>query len=271
MQSGSPAAERERRRAGPRVALTSRVELECEGVASAQCGASLDVGLGGLCIELPCAIDLESVRSVRIRHGRRDLTLRARGSWQRDTLAHGVVLLGVQFLDLESQQSAALWELVNLRALELTRFLVERSDLAPIDVDIAMDLTLGTRRRQFAASQRIYRHGEEAESESSIFIVAHGRVCLEAETAGGVRVVLDHAEAGQVFGGAPSLLGIPHVDSAIAESAVQLLEIDEFSLRSLVAEKPLVARALEHAALRRYLRHIPALLRAYELGSPEPA
>jgi hypothetical protein len=269
MQEVSAPLARERRRAGPRVALTSRVELECEGLATPLAGASLDVGLGGLCIELPCTVDLASVRSVRVRHGRRDLSLAARGSWLRGPSADGVVLLGVQFLDLDSGQSSSLWQLLNHRALELTRFLVEQSDLAPIDVDVAMDLTLGTRRRQFAANQRIYERGSQ--SESSIFIVAHGRVSLEAETASGVRILLDHADAGQVFGGAPSLLGIPHVDSALALSAVQLLEIDQFSFRNLVAEKPFVARALEHAALRRYLLHIPALLRTSAAASQRPA
>lgn len=271
MQKFPLAAARERRRAGPRVAMTSRVEIECEGVATPLSGVSRDVGLGGLCIELSGAVDLASVRSVRIRHGRRELSLAARGAWLKGQSPGGAALLGVQFRELDPGQSAMLWQLLNQRALELTRFLVEQSDLAPIDVDVAMDLALGTRGRQFAASHRIYEYGASAESELSIFIVAQGRVSLEAQTASGARVLLDHVGPGQVFGGAPSLLGIPHVDSASALGDVQLLEIDQFSLHNLVAEKPFVARALEHAALRRYLEHIPALLRTSGLAPQEPA
>jgi hypothetical protein len=250
------------------VALTSRVELDCDGAQAPLQAATLDVGLGGLCIDMPCPVDLASVRTVRISHGRRDLALRARGAWARESSGRAGALLGVEFLDPDPVQRSVLWEILNLRALELTRFLVEHSDLAPIDVDLAMDVTLGTRRRQFAADEAIYRAGEGPEGESSIFIVAHGRVRLEALAASGTRIVLDHADSGQVFGGAPSLLGIPHVDSAVAVTPVQLLEVDAFSVHNLVAEKPLVGRALEQAALRRYVHHIPALLRSPEAFVP---
>jgi hypothetical protein len=261
MQNLLRATSPKRRRSGPRVALASRVEPDCDGTGAPPSGASPDFGLGDLCIEMPTPVELAAMRAVRIRHGRRDLSLRARGAWKRALPAQGAALLGVEFQELDAVHTAALWEILNLRALELTRFLVEHSDLAPIDVDLAMDVTLGTRRRQFAAGEWVYEAGASPDFDASIFIVAHGRVQLEARSANGDRVILDQADTGQVFGGAPTLLGVPHVDSALALEPIQLLEVDAFSLRNLLAEQPLVARALEQAALRRYLHHILALLR----------
>ena len=73
----------ERRRAGPRVALTARIEIETRGAGPPIPGSTLDIGLGGLCAQIEQPIELPEVTGVRIMHGRQDLTLVARGCWVR--------------------------------------------------------------------------------------------------------------------------------------------------------------------------------------------
>ena len=254
------------RRASPRVALASRVDVEIDGGTTVAQGASLDLGIGGLCIRLAQAAPLERVCGIRIPNGRRELALRARGAWQRKSPTDESYMLGVEFLAPPPGELTALWQLLNQRALELSRFLVDQSEFAETDIDILMDLALCTRRREFTEGVQIYAEGAVPWDESSIFIVAQGCVGLSMRGAGELArpVDLGTASVGEVFGGLPAVLGLPHVDSARALTPVQLLEIDAFSLESLAREKPLVARTLERVALRHYVRRFPMLLTAPE-------
>jgi len=257
------------RRASPRVALASRVDVELDDGTTVAQGASLDLGIGGLCIRLAQAAPLERVCGIRIPNGRRELALRARGAWQRKSPSDESFMLGVEFLAPPPGELTALWQLLNQRALELSRFLVDQSEFAETDIDILMDLALCTRRREFTEGVQIYAEGALPCDESSVFIVAQGSVGLSANGASVHAIDLGTASVGEVFGGLPAVLGLPHVDSARALTPVQLLEIDAFSLDSLAREKPLVARTLERAALRRYVRRFPVLLAG---GAPsEPA
>jgi len=264
--SSGPSPER---RTSPRVALASRVEVEIDGSEVAAQGASLDLGIGGLCIRLAQAVPLELVTGIRIPNGRRELALRARGAWQRASPTDESYMLGVEFLAPPPGELTALWQLLNQRALELSRFLVDQSEFANTDIDILMDLSLCTRRREFIEGVQIYAEGAAPWDESSIFIVAQGSVGLSARGANARAVDLGTVSVGEVFGGVPAVLGIPHVDSAHALTPVQLLEIDSYSLDSLGREKPVVGRTLERAALRHYLRRFPAMLAA--MAEPTPA
>jgi hypothetical protein len=243
---------RRERRAGPRVAFTARVTLQFT-TGEVQLGASVDIGLGGVCLQLTKPVELATIRGVRIDTGHARLSLAARGSWQRVDPQRGTALLGIQFLDLGEEEISTLWSLLHQRALDLTRFLVERSGLGPIDIDVAMDLTLRTRRKEVEANRVIYRAGSDVIEEASIFIVAQGTVSLQVARADGTRAEIDVVEPGGVFGGIPMIIGVPHVDSAVAKTPVQLLEIDRYSLKDLVAEKPLAGRALERAVIKRYV------------------
>jgi CRP-like cAMP-binding protein len=258
--NSSPTPER---RTSPRVALASRVDVEIDGNPDVAHGASLDLGIGGLCIRLAEAAPLERVTGIRIPNGRRELMLRARGAWQRKSPSDESFMLGVEFLSPGPGELTALWQLLNQRALELSRFLVDQSEFADTDIDILMDLALCTRRREFGAGVQIYVEGAAPWDESSIFIVAQGCVGLSARGAS-ARVDLGSAGVGEVFGGIPTVLGIPHVDGACALTPVQLLEVDAFSLESLAREKPLVARTLERAALRQYMRRMSAVFVAHD-------
>jgi hypothetical protein len=248
------------RRAGPRVAFQSRVLLELEDHAPVE-GVTLDVGLGGMCAQVGGVVALDRIRRVEVQVGRRALSAPARGAWRREAHGDGSVILGMQFTDLEDVQISLLWETLNRRALELTRFLVEHSSLHPIEVDVAMDLALRTRRRELGPDRYLYRQGSRG-PEESIFIIASGSVALEVTREDGESVVLDRAVAGNVFGGLPMLASLDHVDSARTLDATQLLEVDRYSFADLLAEKPLVGRALERAVMTKYLARFRAFQRS---------
>jgi hypothetical protein len=245
----------ERRRAGPRVAFWARAKLaagEREPIAA----ATLDIGLGGACVQVQCGEDLEAVKGLEIAVGRRPLSTAVRVAWQRRI--GGAAILGLQFLEVDIGETALIWEVLNRRALELTRFIVEHSSVDPVDVDVAMDMALRTRRREIAPQEYLYRQGTDG-PERSIFIVASGSVELEVRRRDGEVACLDRAVSGDVFGGLPMMTGSPHVDSARALEPVQLLEIDDYSISDLLVEKPIAGRAVERAIFSRYLTRFQAL------------
>ena len=245
------------RRAGPRVAYLSHVQVACNQPAPVV-GATLDLGLGGVCVQVPETTALDAIRHVELQIGRRTLSAPVRCTWRRVTQMDGSAMLGLQFTDLREAQVSLLWEALNRRALELTRFLTEHSTLHPIEVDVAMDLAMRTRRREFGPNRYIYEQGTKG-PEESIFIIASGGVALEVVRDDGERVALDRARAGDVFGGLPILIGAAHADSAYSLEPVQLLEVDAYSIADLLAEKPLVGRAVERAVMGKYLARFCAL------------
>ncbi len=259
-------ARRFERRAGPRVAFTARVNVVRENEKLLM-GATLDLGLGGMCLLLSEPIEVKAIRRVEISLGRSTLEVDAQGMWQRPDPTGFVV--GVQFLRVGAAESSTLWRSLQLRALDLSRFIVETSALSPIDVDVAMDITLRTRRREFQPGHAIYRAGDGESSEESILVLMSGSVLLEIPMRDAPPLEIERVEVGGVFGGVPLLLGVPHVESATAIDAVQALEIDRYSLWDLCAEKPLAGRTLERAVLRRYPRVVTELApRIASAGAP---
>jgi len=253
-----PFEEAPSRRAVPRVALTMPMTLELEDGRVLPCG-SRDLGLGGVCVRSAEPLPLDAIRGVRIGLPDGVLTLRARGAWQRPLESEGGVLSGLAFVDPGLREREMLDVLFRRQVRALTRFLAESTVLAPLDFDDAMDLTRRTRHCHFAVGQRIYDAGASG-GETSVFVVVGGRVDLELPRPGGEPVGAGTLRYGDVFGGLPVVTGLPHPETAVVRELAQLVEIDEASYVSLAHERPMLARALEHAGIRRLHADLRAAL-----------
>lgn len=247
------------RRGSPRVALTTPVEILCEGRAEPVKGPSLDIGLGGVCVQLDDRIDLGSIRGVTIRVDRNEVALEGTGVWQRRTKGNGRFIVGVEFLPVRPRESWLLWGLLSTRASGLARFLVECSELEELTIDIAMDIALRTRRRQFEPDSSIYRKGHIEPEGRSIFVIMSGNVDLIRETEDGRTLTLGRASKGSVIGGLPLVMDIDHSESGLCTDNVELLEIDEFAYDILSTEKPVAARVLARAVIQNNLEHLGSL------------
>jgi len=239
--------------------MTERVWLHDANHSDPTPCASLDVGIGGICVQLPEAVSLESIRTVSLTVGRRQLELHANGVWRRDRPKSRFALAGISFEETDAEQSAALWKLMTGRALELSRFLIERSVLAGIEPDIAMDIAFRTRRRPFDVAERLYRRGGADPDDRSIYLVMSGAVEMERNCGGREVVSLGRATQGDVVGGLPAVAGIGPIDSAVCREAVELLEIDEHSFATLRSEKPVVAQHLARAVMASNMRLFESL------------
>lgn len=248
--------KRRDQRAGPRVAITVPVDIFLGDRDEPIRARSLDLGMGGVCVQTEKSFPAEAACAVALELSAGSLRLEARGVWQRDTVIEKTVLTGFQFAEPSVDAGRTIWKVLQRRVEELTRFIIEASDLQPIDVDEAMDLTLRTRRRYFPGGSYIYQQDTLDQTEESAFIVAHGQVSLEGRKHQGELFELDRISEGSVFGGLPIVMDLAHVDSAMAVSDVQVLEIDRYSYRELVREKPLVARGLDRAVIQRCIAHL---------------
>jgi len=246
-------------RSGPRVAITLPLTLDLERGPSVPCG-SLDLGTGGVCVSTAAPFALSALHAVHLGLPDGALTLRAHGVWQREAKVDGVVMTGVQFDGPGDGEKEILGSLVQRRIRELTRFLMESSTLGPLGFDDAMELTRRTRRRHFAPGRLIYERGAGRNGEISIFIVASGRVSLELPRPGRAPLVAHALACGDVFGGLPMVAGVVHCDSAVALEPCQLIEIDEYAYQELFRDSPTIARALEHAVVRRVCADLAAAL-----------
>ena len=252
-------APRECRRGAPRVAITERIEVHCADDTKVISCASLDIGMGGVCVHVPDCFQLDAIEAVSLTVGREELLLSAKGIWQRERAIAPALVVGIAFTAVDARESGALWKLVNRRAFALAGFLAGSPALSGIDFDIAMDIALRTRRRPFQSSEYAYRQGETDPEDRSIYVVAAGEVELLRDAGEGELLSLGTASQGEIIGGLPLIAGIDPIDSAISRESVELLEIDEYAYESLRNEKPVVARHLTCAVVRRLLCGVETL------------
>jgi hypothetical protein len=224
------------RRGSPRVAVTAPVSIACEGSAVPLKGPSLDIGLGGVCVQLDEEVDLASIRHVSIRVDRTDIEFGGTGVWQRRAKGNGRVIVGVEFVRVQPRDSWVLWGLLSTRVLGLARFLVECSEFEGLTIDVAMDIAMRTRRRQFDPGSTIYRRGRTEPDARSIFVIMAGCVDLIREAEDGRSLALGRACQGAVIGGLPLVMDMEHADSGVCLDNVELLEIDEFAYEILSKE-----------------------------------
>ena len=90
--------------------------------------------------------------------------------------------------------------------------------------------------RDFAATQRIYKTGEQSERA---YVVLAGAVEVTLLDEDGQEVIFSTPHHGEAFGFASMLEATPHQTTAIATEPTTCLEIDRNDLSALLASKPL--------------------------------
>ncbi|MGH0033759.1 MAG: cyclic nucleotide-binding domain-containing protein [Myxococcota bacterium] len=238
------------RRVSPRVAARFPVKIFCMGLSTSLEARSSDVGPTGVGVETPTPFALDSIRRVVIELPDGPLQAKAVGRWQKENAAVDAHLSGIQLIDLEPEASSRLWRFVHQRAGELAAFLHDHTDLE-LEMDEALDLALFTRVVEFQTGCHIYQQDEQGTRGDSVYLVRSGRVLLEARYKSSQPLVLDRVEGGGLFGGLPSVAGVPHVTSAVTECEVLALEIDAHTFEQFATSKPAVAQRIAKALMRR--------------------
>lgn len=236
----------------PRVASRLVAGIRCGDMPLPLIGQVRDVGPGGVCVETVSQFALVSRSFAKIDFPDFTLTLKVEGRWQRDAPGRSGVLTGMRFVDLPASEIQHLWSYVYQRAGELASFLRERSQLSGIHYHDAVDLAFFTRLVQYSAGDRIYRQGTYGSWGDSAFVLYQGNVSIEARNRSDECVYVDQIDEGGVFGGIPILASSPHLDSAVAQTDVLLLEIDPYSYRYLEASRSQAIGNVRQALIRRY-------------------
>ncbi len=217
---------------------------------------SRDLSAGGICIATPSAFVLKSVRRVTLDLPSGPLTLQAEGRWQRDELSEGVVLSGLEFVEPPPDAVEALNRLIFETGRSLAQFLSTESELRGLGLEEILGLAHITRFRDVTAGATIYRQDTAHPGEDSIFVVARGSVIVQVRARGVSEVMLARLGPGQIFGGMPLVGGISHADSAVADTDVRIIEINQDSFRYLKTARPSLAEGLAFAVTHAYRRRL---------------
>jgi CRP-like cAMP-binding protein len=257
------------RRCSPRVGACLEAHIQLSGMGRVPC-ATRDVGFGGACLETASPFDPSAVQRIEIRlPGVGPLSLHAEGRWQR--VAETGVLTGIRFCEVSSRAHEELKSFTSERALEVSRFLAELPDLGELPIDEALDLALNSRLRVVPPGTLLYRQGASPPDGDSIYIVVTGRIVLEAAVQHEHEIHLDTLGSRRLFGGLPVLAGVPHVESAVAETKCELLEFSRVAFEYLATAKPLVAHRLVQAVLRRQAGQLEDLIRRVSKPPARPS
>jgi hypothetical protein len=246
---------RDSRRFG-RVGADIPVQLHGSDFRGTLPARSRDLSAGGLCIATSSAFVLKSVNRVTLGLPSGALTVSAEGRWQRDAPADGMVLSGIEFIDPSPDAVETLNRLVYEIGRSLAQFLSTESELEGLGLEEILGLAHITRFRDLVAGGSIYRQDTARTGEDSIFVVGKGTVVLQVRVRGVTEVLLARLGPGQVFGGMPLIGGAQHGDSAIADTDVRILEIDQDAYRYLKTARPKLAEDLAFVVARAYRRRL---------------
>jgi len=247
-------------RQAARVGADHPVQIHCSGLAGSLAGRTRDLSVGGLCVATPSPFDVKSLHRVTLQLPDRHLTLRCEGRWQRDEPADDLVLTGLEFEDLSSDERDALWSLVLQTGRELASFLHERAELHELGLEEAMGLAQVTRYRDIPAGHSLYRQDQRREGEESLFLLLQGEVVLTVRVRDARDVEIARLRPGDLFGGLPLLADCPNAESATAATSSRLLEIDDSAFRYVRLAKPWLGYRLGSALLRVNARRLRDVL-----------
>ena len=113
-----------------------------------------------------------------------------------------------------------------------------------------MGLAQVSRFRKVPYGQTLYRQGTMKKGEDSIYVILEGTVVLQARVRDAIETEIARLSSGDLFGGLPLLASVAHCESAVANSDVQLLEIDRQAYIHIRATKPWLGQRLGNALLR---------------------
>lgn len=237
-------------RSNPRVGTDLPVQLYASDFGGALLGRTRDLSIGGACVATQSPFAIKSLQRIVLGLPTQNLALDAIGCWQREDPAENLILTGVQFDNPYSDQLELVWDQVLDSGKKLARFLYERTALHELGLEEAMGLAQVTRLRSMQAGDTIYRQGTRGQGNDSIYLITEGRVTLQLRIRGAIEQTLTTLSTGDLFGGMPLLADLPHSESAIADTPVRLLEVDQAAFRHLRSMKPWLGHRLGVALLR---------------------
>ena len=193
------------RRCEIRVATNFPVTLVFSNGASNVIPArSVDIGMGGICVETATIIDYEAVRAVRIPLGKSKIDFDVRPRWSLDLGGSGGPVTGLTFASVDDAKKNALWDLIQERGCELGMFLSGCEGLDQLNFEEALDLALSTRLRIVRRGDLIYT-GCDERTAASICLLMSGSVVLEPSM-GRMNQRISMVKPREIFGGLPTCL-----------------------------------------------------------------
>lgn len=251
-------------RATPRVGADYPVQVYSSEFSGPLVGRTRDLGVGGLCVATSSPFSFKSITQVGLGLPDRTLLLPAQGCWQREEPADELMLTGVSFKEASAEDLNTIWSLVLDAGKHLARFMYENSDVRELGLEEAMGLAQITRFRDIRAGRSLYRQGTRQPGETSLFLLMRGIVVLQVRVKDAIEVEIARLQPGEIFGGTPIIASVPHPESAVAETDVRLLEIDEAAFRYIRCVKPWLGYRLGTAMTRTSALRLSALLKRLE-------
>ncbi len=246
-------------RSQSRVGTHFPVRVFSSDFVGALAGHTRDLSVDGTCISTASPFAVESVQRIELMLPGGPLTITAEGCWQREEPADDVLLTGLAFQNLSETAKSSIWKLVIEAGSELARFLHECPQLSELGLEEAMGLAQMTRYREIPAGQTLYRQDTRQQGQDSMFLLTQGTVVLQTRIRNAREVDFFKLGAGDLFGGFPLVADLEHTESAIAETRLGLLEIDDSAYRYLRATRPWLAQRLAAAVLRASAMHLRAM------------
>ncbi len=210
-----------------------------------------DLSVGGVCAATASPFAFTSVERVVLKLPSGRLSLQAEGLWQQHVPGDDRPFTGISFTNLDSKSLYTLSHTLFESGQKLGSFLFERTGLWELGLaDCVQVAQNNTRYRDIPAGQCIYRQDTSPNFGNAIFIVKRGEVSLRARVRGDTDITLDQLDAGEIFGEAAFLAGTLHIESAVAEGKVTLLQIGIGTYRYLRTTQPGLAHQLGQVLIR---------------------
>lgn len=247
------------RRASARVAAMLPVELIFSyGSGNTMPARSIDIGMGGMCIQTSSIIDSQAVDAVRFNLGGNRVGFDVCSPWNIDLGGSGGPATGLVFESLDGPKKDALWDFIQGRGRDLGSFLTSCEGLEQLLFEESLELALATRLREFAAGDLIYR-GREEDTSSSISVVMTGSVVLELAD-GRCNQQISQVGPRELFGGLPIVAGCAPIERAIAIEETRILEFSAYAAENLLNTKPHLGVSLLRAASFHWMRRFAETL-----------
>ena len=247
------------RRGTIRVAAILPVELAfSHGVGYDIPARSVDIGMGGMCVQTESIIDTEAVRSVRVALGGNRVEIDVRSRWNTELGGNGGPASGLVFEELGDAMKMWLWDYIQKRGRDLGMFLSSCEGLDQLNFEEALELALSTRLREVRSGDIVYQGGDD-EGAASICALMGGSVMLEPAN-GRCNQRISTVEPRELFGGLPVVAGCMPIERAVAVEDATVLEFSGYAVENLLETKPHLGVALLRAASFHWIRRFAEVL-----------
>ncbi len=247
------------RRGTIRVAAMLPVELVFSGASGGAIPArSVDIGMGGMCVQTGSMIDASAIRAVRVSLGDTRVEIGIRSHWSLEFGGNGGPASGLVFESVNEEVRASLWNYIQRRGHDLGMFLSSCIGLDQLNFEEAFELALATRIRQIPAGDLVYRGGDE-ERSAAICALMEGSVLLEPAN-GRFNQQISTVGPRELFGGLSVVAGCVPFERAVAVEDSTVLEFSGYGVENLLNTKSYLGVALLRASSFHWMRRFAEVL-----------